>query len=133
VKLRKSTFRYIEQEIYSYYETRKRAEELTIDIAYSTPPQHEIRSTDISDPTFVTANILATHKERLRMIDTVQAIHASILALDPEIYDVLNDKYWIRPYLSWINVAVVHNVGKSTLYEWRSHFVGSVARRLGVS
>jgi len=133
VKLRKNTFKYIEQEIYSYYETRKRAEEITLDIAYSTPPQHEIRSTDISDPTFVTAHILATHKERLRMIDTVEAIHESISSLDPEVYDVLNDKYWTRPYLSWINVADIHNIGKSTLYQWRSHFVKSVAMRLGMS
>lgn len=133
MKLRKSTFRYIEQEIYNYYDTKKKAEELTIDLAYSTPEQHEIRSTDISDPTFVIADILATHKERRRMIDTTQAIHSSILALDPEIYDVLNDKYWIRPYMSWVDIATVHNVGKSTLYEWRSYFVSKIAARLGMS
>jgi RinA family phage transcriptional activator len=130
--IHKTTFRYIEKEIYSYYDTKQRAEELTIDAALSTPPQHEIKSTDISDPTFISANILATHNERLRMINVAQAIHEAILILDPEIYDVLNDKYWLRPYKTWQQIADEHHVDVRTLFRWRSAFTKRIASRLGM-
>jgi RinA family phage transcriptional activator len=130
MKLHKSTFRYIEKEIYSYYDTKRRAEELTIEAALSTPPQHEIRSTDISDPTFNSVKILALHNERMRMLDITQAIHEAILALDPEIYDVLNDKYWLRPYKTWQQVADENYVDVRTVFRWRRTFVEMIALKL---
>lgn len=132
MKLRKSTFRYIENEIYDHPETKKALEELTEDIILATPPYQEIRSTDVHDSTFITASLLATNKIRMRMIDTVYAIDIAFITLIPEQRDVIEDKYWTRPKLGWLVVASDHYLDKSTIYRWRTEFVEDVALRLGL-
>lgn len=132
MKLRKSTFRYIENEIYDHHDTKKALEELTEDIILSTPPHKEIRSTDVSDPTFMTASMLATNKIRTRMIDTVYSIDIALINLDPEVRDVLEDKYWTRTYMTWQQIADDHHVVIRTLNRWRTCFVEDVAKRMGI-
>ena len=132
MKLRKSTFRYIENEIYDHPQTKISLDELTEDIILSTPPYKEIRTPEPKDSTFYTASMLATNKIRMRMIDTVYAIDIAFIELAPEIRDILEDKYWKRAYLSWVVVAELHHMDKSTVYRWRSAFVADVARRLGL-
>lgn len=132
MKLRKSTFRYIENEIYDHHETRKALEELTEDIILATPPYQEIRTQDPSDPTGKSASLLATNKIRMRMIDTVYAIEISFIELDPIQRDPLEDKYWKRSYMQWGDIAQLYNTDRTTLYRWRSCFVADVARRLGL-
>ena len=132
MKLRKSTFRYIEQEIYTHPETKVALDELTEDIILATPPYQEIRTLEPSDPTGTSASLLATNKLRMRMIDTVYAIDISFIELTPEYRDPLEDKYWKRSYLTWEDIAQLYHVERRTLYRWRSGFVADVARRLGL-
>lgn len=132
MKLRKSTFRYIENEIYDHNDTKQALFDLEEDIILSTPPYKEIRTPDPKDPTFTTASMLATNKIRMRMIDTVYAIDISFIALAPEQRDVLEDKYWTRPFLRWIDIALFHSLDKTTVYRWRNDFVEDVAKRLGL-
>ncbi len=131
--IRKNTFRYIEQEIYDFKETQKKLNELTLDIIERTPIPQEIRTPEPKDPTGLSASILATHKERMRMIDTVYAIQSVIQAFDPEIFDVLEDKYWTRSYLTWQQAAEFHHVDRTTIYRWRTAFVGAIAKKMGIS
>lgn len=132
MKLRKSTFRYIENEIYDHHDTKAALDELTEDIILSTPPYKEIRTPEPKDPTGLTASMLATNKLKKRMEETVYAIDIVIINTDPEIRDVLEDKYWTRPYLSWVDVAEIYLRDKSTVYRWRTDFVIDIARRLGL-
>jgi RinA family phage transcriptional activator len=132
VRLRKSTFRYIENEIYDHSDTRQALFDLEEDIILSTPPHQEIRTKDPTDPTGLTASMLATNKIRKRMHETVYAIDIAFIQIAPEQRDVLEDKYWARPHLRWIDVALYHNLDKSTVYRWRTDFVQDVAKRLGL-
>ena len=132
MKLRKSTFQYIENEIYDHNDTRQALFDLEQDIILSTPPHQEIRTKDPKDPTGLTASMLATNIIRKRMHETVYAIDVALIEILPEVRDVLEDKYWTRSYLSWVDVAMAHNLDKSTVYRWRTDFVLDVARRLGL-
>lgn len=132
MKLRKNTFRYIENEIYDHHDTKKAVDELEEDIILSTPPYMEIRTADKKDPTLSAASALATNKIRMRMIDTIYAIDIAFIQLAPEWRDPLEDKYWERPHLRWIDVALYHSLDNSTLYRWRVYFVEDVAKRLGL-
>lgn len=131
MNIRKSTFRYIENEIYDHNDTKQCLFDLEEEIILSTPPHQEIRTKDPKDPTGLTASMLATNKIRKRMHETVYAIDIALIILLPEQRDVIDDKYWTRPKLSWGQIATEHNLDKSTVYRWRTEFVRDIARRLG--
>lgn len=80
----------------------------------------------------MTASMLAANKIRKRMHETVYAIDIALIEVAPEVRDVLEDKYWTRSYLSWVDISLAHNLDKSTVYRWRTDFVLDVARRLGL-
>jgi RinA family phage transcriptional activator len=132
MNLRKSTFRYIEQEIYNYHETKKSLDGLTDDIIYSTPPYKEVRTNDPKDITYETVALLATNKIRKRMIDTIYVIEIVFNELDPTIRDALEDKYWNKSHLTWTDVASLHHVDRRTIYRWRTALVTEIATRLGL-
>jgi hypothetical protein len=79
MRLRRSTFYYIEKELYDYPQTKRHLKELHDNILNSTPPKHEIRSTDISDPTFYIATMLTTHKLKLRMEEIIFVIDVALV------------------------------------------------------
>jgi len=131
--LRKDTFRYIEKEIYDYPQTLTHLQELREDIMYATPEVQEIRSTDISDPTFRTVSILTTHKLKLRMEEIIFVIDLAFVNTLPEIRDILQDKYWHNPAKRWADVAEQYNTHTRQLHRFRSAFVQDIARRLGMN
>jgi RinA family phage transcriptional activator len=132
MKLRKSTFRYIENEIYDHPDTKQALFDLDEDIILSTPPYQEIRTPEPKDPTGLTASALATNKLRKRMKETVYAIDIAFIALLPEQRDLIEDKYWTRPNIYWDEIADAHQVNRKTVYRWRIDFVSAVAKRLGL-
>lgn len=130
-KLSKQTFKYIEQAIYDHQKTKKAFDDLTNDIIHSSPEQHEIRSTDTSDPTYAAASLLATCKIRERMKDKIYAIDMIFINTDPKRRIVLEQKYWEKPYLEWSTVAENNYIDKRTLYNWRVRLVQDIAIILG--
>lgn len=131
-RLRKSTFRYIEQEIYDYHKTKREFEQLVQDIIFKSPEKHEIRGTDISDPTSSSALLLYDHKLRSRISGVLSTIDHAFHDLPHNQLAVLQDKYWKRSYLTWTTIAELHFVERRTLYNWRTALVVEIAKSLGM-
>ena len=133
MSLKRSTFKYLEQEVADYYITIKNIEELSNDIIYSSPPYKEIRTNDPSDIVYHSVSLLVTNKLLKRMKETVAAIDVAFIEIDPFIREVLEDKYWKRIHLSWTEVSHLHGSEVRTVYRWRRVFIEDVAKRLGLN
>ena len=132
MRLRQETFKQIERELYDYHDTRKRCNEIVTNIIYSSPAKYEVRGHDISDPTFDAASKIVCSKQRIRMIEIICAIDVSFMILKPKRYEVLKDKYFLQKNLTWTQIAELHTVDRKTLYNWRTVFVISIAKQLGL-
>ena len=133
MRIRKSTYRYIEQEIYDYQKGKRLYEEITKNIIFATSEKPEIKSTDISDPTFNTASMLISDKIRTRIGINLEAIDVAFSGIEEVKAKVLKDKYWHRPYLTWTTIAELHFMDRRTLYTWRTSLVMDIAQSLGLN
>lgn len=131
--IRKSTFRYIEQEIYDYHKSKRQFEEITKNIIFATHEKHEIRGTDVSNPTLSTASMLIGDKVRTRIAVNLNVIDSSFKILDETKSKILKDKYWERPYLTWTTIAELHFQDRRTVYNWRTALVLDIAQSLGLN
>lgn len=132
-KLRRVTFKYIEQEIYSLHDTKKHINEITDDILLSTPAKHEVRSSKTSDPTFEVATLLVTSKLRNRMIETTVSIDVAFMHISSEQRIIFEDKYFRRPKLPWDVMADFHHVSSRSLFRWRKSLIEDIAHRMGIN
>jgi RinA family phage transcriptional activator len=130
--VRRVTFKYIEQEIYSLNETKKQINELTDDILLATPQKHEIRDSKISNPTYEVATVLVTSKLRTRMIETTVSIDVAFMHIPTDQKIIFEDKYFKRPHLPWNVVADLHHVASRSLFRWRKALIEDIARRMGL-
>ena len=133
MRIRKSTFRYIEQEIYDYHKSKRHFDEITKNIIFATTEKHEIRGTEISDPTFSSVSMLVSDKVRSRIAINLNAIDAAFGGLDNTKRVILEDKYWERPYLTWTTIAEIHFQDRRTVYNWRTEMVLGIAMTLGLN
>ena len=132
MRIRKSTFRYIEQEIYDYHKSKRLFEDITKDIIFATNEKHEVRGTEISDPTFSTASMLVSDKVRSRIATNMNAIDLAFRLLDTTKNIILQDKYWKRPYLTWTIIGELYFQDRRSIYNWRSALVIEIAKSLGL-
>jgi len=132
VRLHRSTFNYIEKELYDYPQTKRHLKKLHDDILNSTPPKHEIRSTDVSNPTFYIVSMLTTHKLKLRMEEIIFVIDVAMVDTESRYREAFEDKYWERPSISWTKLSFDHDIPESTLYRLRSIFINKIAESLGM-
>lgn len=133
MRITRKVFQYIEKEMYAYHATKRHLKQLHDDILHSTPPQFEIRSTAVSDPTFYIVCMLTTHKLKLRMEEIIFVIDLALVCRDNAIRDAIEDKYWERPRTNWEIISFEHNVDRKTLYRWRKEFITDVATKLGMT
>jgi RinA family phage transcriptional activator len=125
-------FRFVEHEIYRYYEIKEAVQELEDDIILSTREQNEIKGTDASDT--VGESVIMLHRDpRIHHLKrTVTCIDIAWLNLDDTQRRILEYKYWKHSTTTWEDVAALHYVAVRTLYNWRSSVVKEVGIRLGV-
>lgn len=153
MKLKRATYRHIEAEIYSYYDTLKAIEELRADIIlagrqevcgavvgdrYAGTSIVERRATKLADSvllremeriTQAIRDVYARTKDEARRVIWVKYG----LAIDWEPPAELKEKMegWNRFDMSARDMADVLNIDESTFHRYRTGFVYGVAEKLG--
>lgn len=137
-ELKSSTFKYIENEIYSYHETLRHIELLEYELMNRSTTDDEnigagknsVRNT--SSETERKATALLTDKRIVRLQQKVNAVEKVYNQLLPEKKEVIKLYYWDKPgELTWEGIAKETNTSRATALRWRKQFVEDVARELG--
>lgn len=135
-KLKKSTFNYIESELFAYHQTLKEIEELRKDIMFCSENADENtgggRSSFLSDPTGRISARLVTHKKLSRLEDIAKVIAEVYTSLDKDKQKLIDLKYWTKPQTkTWFGIAQELNVTERTARRWKNAIVQHIADKLG--
>ena len=136
MKIKKPTFKHIESELYSYYDTLKEIDNIRKDIMFCKENIDENvgggRSSVPSSPTEQIGTRLATHKRLNQLEEVANAISKVYTSLPFEYQRLMKIKYWDRPLLlTWDGIALELNVSKRTAYRMRDTIVFAIAEKLG--
>ncbi|GIQ62142.1 hypothetical protein PACILC2_07100 [Paenibacillus cisolokensis] len=135
LKIRKSTFKHVESEIFAYHDTRKEIIRLRNEIMYGREPNENIgggRSNIPGDPTGRIGSRLASHKKLGYLESTVEAIETVYNRLPEAKKRLVNLYYWTRPQmLSWEGIAQKLHVSRKTAFNWRDEIVWAITEQLG--
>ncbi|MFA1819019.1 transcriptional regulator [Virgibacillus oceani] len=140
MQLKRSTFKYIEAEVYNLHETLKEIELTESELLdpYEEEPDDPTivkgaNSVRIpGDPTGKTATLLVEHKTLQRMKQVSGAIKKVYAGLIPEKQEVIKIYYWDKPgELTWDGVAKETDTSRRTAIRWRKHFIYEIAKELG--
>jgi RinA family phage transcriptional activator len=131
-KLRKSTFRHIESELYCYHETKKEIERIRNDIMFAGKVQQEGGRSGISNPTAAVATRLVTDKRLQKLEEVTDAIDSVVDMLDEQRLKMVRLRYWTKPQLlTWEGVAQQIPTHRATAIRWRDEVVHAIAERIG--
>lgn len=138
-KIKKSTFKYIESEIYSYHDTLKQIESLRYEIIHQSHSSRDQNNEagkssvrNISNETERIGTALATDKRIERMHKITKSIKKVYDQLDSDKKRLMKLYYWDRPgELTWDGVARELSAGRMTVIRWRRQIVTAIAYELG--
>lgn len=135
MKLRKGTFRHIEDELYHYHDTKREIEEIRNDIIHSSPPYYDDLprwSNTKSDPTGRLGAALLTDRRLIQLERIVSAIEQVYNNLPPEKQKLVDLKYWTKPQLrTWEGISQKLNISRRQALRWRDRILYEIAKRLG--
>lgn len=133
-KLRTSTFKHIETELYDYYDTLNRIKERTQELL-SDPAREEGMPSSPSLPSSTTeryATRLVMDRQLQEYERVASAIEHVYNMCDKERKELIQLKYWTKPQTkTWDGIALDLNVSKRQAYRWRDEIVQAVGERLG--
>lgn len=139
MKLRRETFKYIENEVYDLPATKREIDMRRQEILYpfnDEPDENDVKGASsvrtISDTTARTASLLVEDKKLKRMEDVASAIFKVYDGLIDEKKRIIKLYYWQKPrLLTWDGVAKETNTSRSTCLRWRRKFIQDIAEELG--
>lgn len=135
-KIRKGTFRHIEQEIYSYHDTLKEIQLLRDNIMFCKTETDENvgggRSSEPGRPTEKIATRLTTHKRLTELEKVANAIEKVYTGLPETHRKLVEIKYWKRPQtLTWEGIAEKLHVSRRQAFYMRDEIVWAISEVLG--
>lgn len=137
-KLRKSTFKHVESEVYDLQETLSRIDLIRHEILHGThrdvdspqPGRNSVRA--ITNESEQKATLLVEHKQLRRMEKVTSAILKVYDGLIDEKQQLIKLYYWKRPgELTWDGVSKELNISRRTAIRWRKAFIYGIAKELG--
>lgn len=136
VKVRKSTFKHVEDELKAYHDTRKEIIRLRNDLLCGRSSYDENvgggRSSTPGDPTGRMATALATNRRLQHLEGIVQAIENVYERLPPHKQRLVNIYYWTKPQLlSWDGIAQKLNVSRRQAFNWRDEIIFAIGQTIG--
>lgn len=134
-KLKTGTFKHIESELYSYWESVEELKRLKADVLYSTPTFDDVgggKSNIPSDPTSRKVTVLLTHRRIEQLEKVVESIRKVYGKLPDDKRKLVQLKYWTVPQtLNWEGIAQKIPVSRRTAINWRDEIVYKIADELG--
>lgn len=138
MKLKRSTFKYLESELYAFKDTLKEIDRL----------RDAILNTKINDdentgagrnsvrmnisPTEQTVTRLVTDKRLNNLEEMTIAISEAYENMPNEYKKVIKLKYWSYESLTWEGVARECDMHRNTAYKIRRDFINIIASKLGL-
>lgn len=133
-KLRRSTFRQLESELYDYQQTLKRIKERR-DELMSDPAKEEGMPSSPSAPSSPTeryATRLTMDRQLQELERVADAIEHVYNICDKDRKQLIHLKYWTKPQtLSWEGIAQKLNIGRTTAFRWRDEIIQAMGEQLG--
>lgn len=135
-KLKRGTFKHVESELYSYWDTLEEVKSLRMELISRNPWQDENvgggRSNIPSDPTGATATALLTHRKLEELERIAGAIREVVDRLPREKKRLVELRYWTKPQTrTWEGISQQLNVSRRQALRWRDQIVYCIADRLG--
>jgi len=131
LRIEKSIFKYIEQELYNYSETKRELDDYKDDIIEGTVrPEVSVSGGRMGDSTGSKAIKLTTSKFILKSEKVVKAVEKSLRILT----DDHNKLYKLRynDCMSWVEVIAEMHISERTFYRLRREIVAMVGQELGL-
>lgn len=137
-KLRKATFKYVENELRSYHATLKEIAALREEIMHphsdekpNTAPGYNSARVP-GDPTGSMAVRLANHRQ-LKYLEQITCAIGSVYDSSPEEYKKLIQlRYWGSEWISWDSIAAQLFVSRRQALRWRDDIVNAIAGIIGL-
>lgn len=133
LKLKTGTFKHIESELYSYWDSVKEVRRLQADILHSTPfIEDGGRSNLPGDPTSRKVTTMLMHRRLQQLEQITNAIKTVYDRLPPEKKRLIELKYWTHPQpLTWEGIAQKVHISRRTALYWRDEIIYALADQLG--
>lgn len=133
IRIRKGTFKHIEQELYSYHDTQKEIANLRNDIMFGKNTEENVgRSSEPGRPTERIATRLTTHKRLTELEKVAHAIEKVYTRLPEDYQKLIKLKYWTRPQtLTWEGISNKLHVSSRQAQRWRDEIVYAIAEVVG--
>lgn len=126
--------KYIECELRQYYHSKAELADIKSDIIDSTPAGQTGRSSGPSNPTAAKAGRLLSNKRIKKLEETLLAIEYTYREIDQDKRAMIELMYFQRPRtLTDIGIAQKLNIGRRTLYRWRTEILYRVAKEMGLT
>lgn len=134
-KLRTGTFKHIESELHSYWETLKELKLLKADMMSITMDDENVgggRNNLPGDPTGRSVVLILTHRKIQQLEMIVNSIRTVYDHLPPEKQKLIHLKYWTKPQtMTWEGIAENLHISERQARRWRDDIVYEIAARLG--
>lgn len=136
-ELKRTTFKHIESEIYSYHDYKKRIKEVRDEIINGKRDYDENVGQGANSvrepgrPTEKMAIMLVTDKKLQHYENVISAVDRAFSLLNEDQQKVISVRYWGDRHLNWEGVAMKCNVHRNTALKYRKQFVNLVANFLG--
>lgn len=119
IKVRKGTFKHVEDELKSYHDTRREIIKL-----------HNEITTEMGQGGALTVLIKHRKLEHLQII--VSCIESVTSQLPDDKKRLMELAYWTKPQtLTWEGIAQTANISRKTAFRWRDEIIMSITERLG--
>lgn len=133
VKLKRPTFRHLENELTLYHALRREYDRLREDILLASVPPNEtgVRRSDPSDETGRKALELVASRRLDYLRRLLEAIDYVLERVSPDQYRLIELRYWSRRGKTWDAIASEIHVSRRTAIYWRDAIIYAIAKQLG--
>lgn len=134
--MKQAAFKYIEDELYNYHESKKEIERIRDDIIHgksSTDENVGGSRAGVSKPTERIATMLLTNRKLEHLERVVNAIDYVVNSLPDEKRKLVVMKYYTKPQAyTWDGLAYQLDRDRATLIRWRNDIVMSIGNLIGL-
>lgn len=135
-KLKKSAFKHVEGEMFSYHETKKEIMRLRNDILYAGNLIDDnigaSRPSTPGDPTCRKATMLTDHRKLKHLESIAQAVETVYNRLPEHKKKLIHMYYWTSPQLlTWDGIAQKLHVSRRQAINWRNEAIAAIGDMMG--
>lgn len=134
VKMKPSSFKHIEAELFDYHETLKRIKQRREELLSDAPKEVGMPSSPTlpSSTTEKYATRLLMDRQLQELERIARAVEHVYNVCDKDRKDLIQLKYWTKPQTkTWDGIALDLNVSRRQAFNWRDQVINAIGEILG--